>query len=323
MMECTDRHDRFLLRLLTRHALLYTEMVSAAALTRGDRARLLKFNEAEHPVALQVGGSDPGELTECARYAESYGYDEVNINVGCPSDRVQSGKFGACLMAEPEIVAECVYRMRHAVNIPITVKTRIGVDDLDSAAHLNRFVETVAAAGCGTFIIHARKAWLKGLSPKQNREIPPLNYARVYHLKQSFAGLDIVINGGVTSLEQAEQHLKQLDGVMMGRAAYSNPFLLAEVDRRFFASPAQPLLREQVLERYLEYCQREVRSGCRLHRLARHITGLYQGQPGARAWRRSLGEYTRQPDAGVEAIHQAARERLAVTEKKAPGSVQR
>lgn len=312
-MQCTDRHDRFLLRLITTQALLYTEMKTTTALIHGDRDRLFAFNEAEHPLALQIGGSEPRQMEECARQAELYGYDEININVGCPSERVRSGRFGACLMAEPEVVAECVAAIRTAVQLPVTVKTRIGVDYQDSFEQLYIFVEQVASAGCQTFIVHARKAWLNGLSPKQNRELPPLNYTRVYQLKQSFPHLNIVINGGVRSLCDAEQHLRHVDGVMMGREAYSNPYLLADVDRRFFGIRHTPLSREQVLQQYLEYCEREIRNGCRLDRLSRHIVGLFQGQPGARIWRRYLSEQVRLPNADTEVIRQAAIRRQDVS----------
>lgn len=314
MMECTDRHDRFLLRLLTKHALLYTEMITAHALIHGDRKRLLLFNEVEHPVALQIGGSDPTQMATCARYAEERGYDEVNINVGCPSDRVQSGGFGACLLAEPQTVADCVAAMRAAVHIPVTVKTRIGVDHQDSFEQLCAFVGHVASAGCETFVVHARKAWLSGLSPKQNRELPPLDYARVHNLKQCFPQLNIVVNGGIKSLDEADRQLQQVDGVMIGREAYANPYLLSSVDQRFFGCQNTPRTRDQILDLYLAYCERETRNGCRLNRLSRHVTGLFQGQPGARAWRRHLSENMHRTDADVEVIRQAAVKRQAVLE---------
>lgn len=305
MMECTDRHDRYLLRLITRHAVLYTEMVTANALIHGDRDRLLAFDPAEHPLALQVGGSNPNQMAQCADLAEARGYDEININVGCPSDRVQSGRFGACLMNEPGLIAECVAAMRAVTSIPVTVKTRIGVDRRDSFDQLCDFVQTVAAAGCNTFIIHARKAWLSGLSPKQNRELPPLNYPRVYALKQRLPELTIVINGGVSSLDEAIDHLQHVDGVMMGRAAYANPYVLAHVDALLFGARHATRSREQVLESYLEYCERELKRGCRLHHLSRHLTGLFQGQPGARAWRRYLSENAHGYDAGIDVIRSA------------------
>ena len=233
MMDWTDRHDRYFLRLITRHALLYTEMVTADAILHGDRSRLLRFDPAEQPVALQLGGSEPVKLADCARIAEQWGYAEVNLNVGCPSDRVRSGRFGACLMAEPERVGECVARMQSATSLPVTVKTRIGIDDLDSYQYLRDFIGTVADAGCAVFIIHARKAWLEGLSPKENREIPPLHHDTVYRIKCDFPGLNIVLNGGVSTLDEAESHLQFVDGVMLGRAAYQNPYLLADVDAYF------------------------------------------------------------------------------------------
>lgn len=306
MMECTDRHDRFLLRLITRNAMLYTEMIPAGAVVHGDRGRVLRFEQAERPVALQVGGSDPAQMAQCARYAEAYGYDEININAGCPSSRVQSGRFGACLMAEPEVVAECVAAMRSCAAIPVTVKTRIGIDRGDGEAQLDRFVDTVSAAGCGVFIIHARKAWLQGLNPKQNRSVPPLDYDRVYRLKRSFPHLDVILNGGVAALDAAERHLARVDGVMMGREAYANPYLLSDVDRRLYGDPAPPPERQQILERYLTYCERQIGDDCRLHHLSRHLTGLFQGLPGARRWRRYLGENAQRPGAGVDVIRRAA-----------------
>ena len=309
MMECTDRHDRFLLRLVSKHAVLYTEMLTAQALINGDRNRLLTFDHNEHPVAVQIGGSDPKEMAICARYAEAHGYDEINMNVGCPSDRVQAGRFGACLMAEPHTVAECVAAMRAAVRIPVTVKTRIGIDHQDSFEQLCAFIEYIAGAGCSTFIVHARKAWLHGLSPKQNREIPPLKYPQVYKLKKLYPHLCVVINGGVKSLDQVEHHLQHVDGVMMGREAYANPYLLSVVDQRFFGDANDPRSREEVLDGYLDYCERELRKGCRLGRLSKHITGLFRGQPGAKVWRRYLSENIHHPDAGVEVIRQAAMNR--------------
>jgi tRNA-dihydrouridine synthase A len=313
MMECTDRHDRFLLRLITRHALLYTEMITSNALINGDRARLLRFDEAEHPVALQVGGSEPGQMAECARYVESYGYDEINVNVGCPSNRVQSGRFGACLMAEPNLVADCVDAMQAVVAIPVTVKTRIGIDRDESLDQLGTFVDTVAGAGCKTFIVHARRAWLSGISPKQNRQVPPLNYERVYELKRSRPDLTIVINGGIKTLDAAGRHLDKVDGVMMGREAYATPYLLAQVDNRFYGSRSEPLSREAVLEHYLEYCEREVKNGCALNHMSRHLTGLFHGQAGARRWRRCVNEHAGRTDAGVELIRRAALRRARTT----------
>ena len=311
MMECTDRHDRFLLRLVSRHALLYTEMLTAQALINGDRNRLLEFDVNEHPVAVQIGGSDPKQMALCARYAEAEGYDEINMNVGCPSNRVQAGRFGASLMAEPHTVADCVAAMRAAVRVPVTVKTRIGIDHQDSFEQLCTFVEHVASAGCDTFIVHARKAWLRGLSPKQNREIPPLNYPQVYKLKKEYPHLRIVINGGVKSLDQVEFHLRHVDGVMMGREAYANPYLLSSIDQHFFGEPGDPRSRKQVLDRYLDYCEREFKKGCRLSRLSKHVIGLFHGQPGAKVWRRYLSENIHQPNASIEVIRQAAISREA------------
>lgn len=305
MMDWTDRHDRYFLRLITRNALLYTEMVTADALLHGNRQQLLRFDSAEHPVALQLGGSDPVKLAQCARIAENEGYDEVNLNVGCPSDRVQSGRFGACLMAEPVLVGECVAAMKQACALPVTVKTRIGIDDLDSYEHLQHFIGTVAKAGCETFVIHARKAWLQGLSPKQNREIPPLQYNTVHRIKRDFPQLTIVLNGGLTSLDAAETHLKAVDGVMLGRAAYQNPYLLANVDTRFYDSTQPVISRLEIIERLLPYVERELSNGAALKHIARHVLGLFQGQPGARAWRRHLAENAHLPMAGADTLRTA------------------
>lgn len=290
MMDWTDRHCRFFHRLLSKQALLYTEMVTAEAVLHGDRAWLLGFSEAEHPVALQLGGSEPARLAEAAQIGESEGYTEINLNVGCPSDRVQAGRFGACLMAEPKLVAECVAAMQAAVSIPVTVKCRIGIDDQDTEADFMRFIEIVAAAGCRLFIVHARKAWLKGLSPKENRDIPPLDYARVYRLKATRPDLTIVLNGGIASHDQVEAHLKLVDGVMLGRAAYQTPYLLADVDRRYFGENREPRTREDVIEEMLDYTAAHIARGGRLNNITRHMHGLYHGQPGARAFRRYLSE---------------------------------
>ncbi len=302
MMDWTDRYDRYFLRLITRHALLYTEMVTANAVVHGDRAHLLGFDAAEHPVAVQLGGSEPAVLAEAAAIAEGFGYDEINLNVGCPSDRVQSGRFGACLMAEPELVADCVSAMQNAVSVPVTVKCRIGIDDQDSEEALDRFVATVSGAGCSTFIVHARKAWLEGLSPKENREIPPLDYDRVYRLRAAHPDLTVVINGGITSLEDASAHLDHVDGVMLGRAAYQTPYLLAEVDRLFFGSREAPPTRAQIVERLIPYVERRLAEGVRLNAITRHILGLFQGMPGARAWRRHLSENAHLPGADSNVI---------------------
>ena len=302
MMDWTDRHCRYLLRLISRRVLLYTEMVPIGAVLHGDRARFLGFDPAEHPVALQLGGADPEELAACARLAEAEGYDEVNLNVGCPSDRVQQARFGACLMAEPALVARCIAAMRAAVGIPVTVKSRIGIDDQDHYADLLRFVDTVAAAGCRSFTVHARKAWLEGLSPKQNREIPPLHYDRVYRLKAERPELEIVINGGIRSLDEAEAHLARVDGVMIGRAAYQDPYLLAEADRRIFGQAGPAAGRQAVAEAMIAYARRETARGVPVKCITRHMLGLFNGLPGARAWRRSLSESAHRPGAGPEVI---------------------
>jgi tRNA-dihydrouridine synthase A len=307
MMDWTDRHCRFFHRLLTRRALLYTEMVTADAVLRGNRDLLLGFSPEERPVALQLGGSDPARLGEAAAIGESYGYDEINLNVGCPSDRVREGRFGACLMGEPELVADCVAAMRARVPIPVTVKCRIGIDQQDSEADLERFISAVAGAGCRTFIVHARKAWLEGLSPRQNREIPPLDYGRVYRLKAAHPELEIVLNGGIASLDEAAAHLDTVDGVALGRAAYQNPYLLAEVDARIFGSSAAPPSRRQAVERLLAYAERHVRGGGRLNNIARHVLGLYHGQPRARAFRRHLSEFGPRDGASIEALLEATR----------------
>jgi tRNA-dihydrouridine synthase A len=290
MMDWTDRHCRYFHRLLSHHALLYTEMVTIGAILHGDRQRLLGFSPAEHNLALQIGGAEPGQCADAARIAEDFGYDEINLNVGCPSDRVQSGRFGACLMAEPETVARCVAAMRSAVTLPVTVKCRIGIDDQDEDEDLDRFIEVVAAHGCERFIVHARKAWLSGLSPKQNRDVPPLNYERVYRLAQKRADLQIVVNGGILDLEGAAGHLARVDGVMLGRAAYQNPWLLADVDHAVFGVENPTANRFEVVQQLVPYAERAMGDGARLHHIARHVLGLYQGQPGARSWRRHLSE---------------------------------
>ncbi len=291
MMEWTDRHCRTFHRILSRHARLYTEMVTAEAVLHGDRERLLGFGAEEHPLALQLGGSDPAKLADAAAIGEAFGYDEINLNVGCPSSRVQEGRFGACLMAEPELVAACVRAMADRVRTPVTVKCRIGIDDQDSEADLTRFIATVADAGITTFIVHARKAWLSGLSPKENREIPPLDYSRVYRLKSARPELKIAINGGIETIEQCEEHLKHVDGVMVGRAAYQTPYMLAEVDQRLFGSETPVLSRGEVLQRLLPYVCAHLAQGGRLNSVVRHILGLYHGQPRARLFRRHLSEH--------------------------------
>ncbi|MFI4968195.1 MAG: tRNA dihydrouridine(20/20a) synthase DusA [Gammaproteobacteria bacterium] len=305
MMDYTDRHFRYFIRLMTRHTLLYTEMVTSGAILHGDHRRFLEFHPSEHPLALQLGGSDPEALAVCARIADGYGYDEINLNVGCPSDRVQSGRFGACLMQEPELVAECVAAMRAASRVPVTVKTRIGVDERDSYEHLVDFIGKVAAASCAVFIIHARKAWLKGLSPKENREIPPLRYDVAARLKRDFPQLTVVVNGGVQTLDAMHAHLGDFDGVMVGREAVSNPYLFADVDRRFFGSSAESLSRGEVLQAWLPYIAAQLQEGVPLARMTRHALGLFHGCPGARAWRRALSEEAVRPGAGLTVLHQA------------------
>ncbi|MCX7098308.1 MAG: tRNA dihydrouridine(20/20a) synthase DusA [Methylococcales bacterium] len=291
MLDWTDRHCRFFHGLISRHALLYSEMVTTGALLHGDSQRFLQQTPQANPIALQLGGSNPHDLAVCAKMAEDYGYSEVNLNVGCPSDRVQNGRFGACLMAEPTLVADCVSAMSAAVAIPVTVKSRIGIDDQDSYAELLDFIATVAEGGCKTFIVHARKAWLSGLSPKQNRDVPPLRYELVYQLKQDFPNLEIIINGGITSLDQAAAMLEHVDGVMVGREAYHNPYLLASVDQRFYAAQSGPLTRYEIVAQLLPYIQGQLKAGVRLNSVTRHILGLFHGQPGARGWRRYLSEH--------------------------------
>jgi tRNA-dihydrouridine synthase A len=307
MMDWTDRHCRYFHRQLSTRARLYTEMITSAAILHGDRQRLLASDLFEHPVALQLGGSDPRELAFAAEAGVTFGYDEINLNCGCPSDRVQSGRFGACLMAEPDLVAECVASMKSAVGggVPVTVKCRIGIDEQDSEADLSRFVETIARAGCTIFIVHARKAWLDGLSPKENREIPPLDYARVRRLKAAFPELTIVINGGIASLEEAAARLEAVDGVMLGRAAYRSPALLANVDRLFFGDPAPSRPASAVLEAMLDYTAAELARGTKLSAITRHMTGLLNGLPGARRFRRLLTEESVKPGAGLDVLHTA------------------
>ena len=290
MMDWTDRHERFFLRQISRRVRLYTEMITAGAILHGDRTRLLRFSADERPVALQVGGADPAALAECARIGADFGYDEINLNIGCPSDRVQSGDFGACLMAKPDVVARGVAAMAAAADVPVTVKHRIAIDEQEEWPALSQFVGTVAGAGCAHFIVHARKAWLQGLSAKENREIPPLRYELVHRLKQQFPDLAVTINGGVTSLDTAAAQLQQVDGVMIGRAAYQNPYLLAEVDGRFFGDTAPAPTRHDIAARMLPYIEQEVAAGVSLKSITRHILGLFNGQRGARAWRRFLSE---------------------------------
>ena len=305
MMDRTDRHYRFFIRQITRRTLLYSEMVTTQAILRGDREKLLGFDRRERPLALQVGGDDAQALKACAIIAEGLGYDEINLNVGCPSDRVQKGRFGACLMAEPQRVADAVAAMRQAVALPVTVKHRIGIDDLDRYEDMRAFVEVVAAAGCDRFSIHARKAWLSGLSPKENREVPPLRYEDVHRLKRELPSLTIEINGGITTLDDAALHLRHVDGVMIGRAAYDRPFLFAEADRRFFGPDEPSPTRRQVVDALVPYLEHWHRHGMAVGRVTRHVLQLFAGQPGARAWRRYLSENSPRAGIGPEILREA------------------
>lgn len=316
MMDWTDRHCRVFHRLLTRRTLLYSEMVPAGAILHGDRARFLAFDDSEHPVALQVGGSEPAELEVCARAAADYGYDEINLNVGCPSDRVQRGRFGACLMAEPDLVARCVEAMRRAP-IEVTVKTRIGIDDRDSYEELQAFVEAIAGTGCTTLIIHARKAWLSGLSPKQNREIPPLRYDVVYRLKQDYPDLTIILNGGVLDLDQGLEHLTKVDGVMIGRAAYQSPYILAQADQRLFGDERPVISRAEAVAALMPYAERLAGEGTPIKHLTRHVLGLFNGEPGARLWRRYLSENAHLPSARPQILLEALERVMEVQEGRA------
>ncbi len=304
-MDWSDHNCRFFWRLLTRQALLYTEMVTTGALIHGDRERFLHYNVEEHPVALQLGGSNPQELARCARWAQEWGYDEVNLNCGCPSDRVQSGMFGACLMAKPALVADCVKAMVDSCDIPVTVKHRIGIDAMESYEELLAFVEPVAAAGCSVFIVHARKAWLQGLSPKQYRDVPPLNYDWVYRLKADFPHLTIVINGGIQTIAECKLHLQHVDGVMLGREAYQNPWMLAQVDEELFGMDKPAQSRDDIIAALLQYTQLQLARGTSLNHITRHILGLYQGVPGARKFRRHLSENAYKKTAGIEVLAQA------------------
>ncbi|MCK8083775.1 tRNA dihydrouridine(20/20a) synthase DusA [Vibrio sp. 1CM24A] len=305
MLDWTDRHCRYFHRLLSQQTLLYTEMVTTGAILHG-KGDFLEYNEQEHPLALQLGGSNPVDLAACAKLAGERGYDEVNLNVGCPSDRVQNGRFGACLMAEPELVADCVSAMKEVTDIPITVKTRIGIDDQDSYEFLTKFVSTVSEkGGCEQFTIHARKAWLSGLSPKENREIPPLDYDRAYQIKKDFSDLVIAVNGGITTLEQTKEHLQHLDGVMIGREAYHSPFILAEVDQQIFGLDTPIKKRSQVVEEMYPYIERELSNGASLGHISRHMLGLFQSMPGARQWRRYISENAHKKGAGIEVMQAA------------------
>ena len=305
-MDWTDRHCRYFMRSLNPEVRLYTEMITAAALCHGDAKRLLRFHESEHPLALQIGGSDPKMMATAAKKGADAGFDEININVGCPSDRVQSGQFGACLMSSPELVARCVENMRSACELPLTIKTRIGIDDDDNYEFLRNFIAVNVAAGCTTYIVHARKAILKGLSPKENRSVPPLNYPRVYRLKKEFPELQIILNGGIASIGDCRNHLKHVDGVMVGRQAYHQPWFLVELDRALGGGGDSELLtREDAIRQMLPYVERELAAGAELKHITRHLLGLFAGQPGARAWRRYLSEHAHVSGAGVEVLEHA------------------
>ncbi len=302
MLDWTDKHCRFFHRLISRHTVLYSEMITTNALLRGNAASFLAFNPCESPLALQLGGSDPKALAECSGMAEDFGYDEINLNVGCPSDRVQNGRFGACLMAEPETVAECILEMQHKVNIPVTVKNRIGIDGKETYGDLLAFIETVAGGGCEVFIIHARIAVLSGLSPKQNRDIPPLQYEFVNQIKAAFPALEIIVNGGVKTLDQVDCHLKTLDGAMIGREAYHNPYLLSGVDSLFYQEEAVCLTRHEIIEAMIPYIQKQLAMGVRLNQITRHLLGLFHGEPGARKWRRYLSQHAHEQGANESVL---------------------
>lgn len=305
MMDHTDRHFRYLMRQITRRTLLYTEMITTQAIIYGDRHKLLDFSPAEHPVSLQLGGDNPKDLANCAKVGEDWGYDEINLNVGCPSPRVQQGNFGACLMTQPELVADCVAAMRDAVNIPVTVKHRIGVDEQDSYEDLCRFIEIVSAAGCDRFSVHARKAWLQGLSPKENRTVPPLRYEDVYRLKREFPHLWIEINGGITELTEIKHHLEKVDAVMVGRVAYENPYVLATVDRDIYGENVEPKTRHEIVQSMLVYIDESHKNGVKLHSISRHMLTLFLGQTGTKAWKRFITEEGRGESVGREIIEQA------------------
>lgn len=305
MMDWSDRHCRYFWRLMTRHSVLYTEMVTTGALIHAGPERFLPYHDAEHPLALQLGGSNADDLAVCARMAQEWGYDEVNLNCGCPSDRVQNGMIGACLMAHPERVATAVAQMRAEVDIPVTVKHRIGIDDMDDYAGMTQFIEPLAAAGCSSFIVHARKAWLQGLSPKQNRGVPPLRYDMVYRLKEEYPELEIIINGGINTIEQCLEHLAYVDGVMVGREAYQNPYLLAEVDALLYNDPHPVLSRTEVIEQFMLYVDEQLQQGTRLHHMTRHILGMFQGVRGAKQFRRHISENAYKPEANIEVLKTA------------------
>ena len=306
MLDCTDRHERYLLRLISKHSVMYTEMITTGALIYGDTARFLDFDKAEHPVALQLGGSDPDDMTRSAELVQQWGYDEVNINVGCPSDRVQSGSFGACLMRTPDLVAQNIKQMKAAVDIPVTVKCRIGVDEQDPEQALWSLVDASANVGCSVFVVHARKAWLKGLSPKENRDVPPLDYELVYKLKQEFPELEIIINGGIETIEQCQQHLAHVDGVMVGREAYSNPYMMAPVDQVIYGDQAKPRSRDDVMRAYMDYIDMRLQEdGARLNQMSRHVVGLFHGEPKSRLWRRHISQNAHLPGSGREVLEDA------------------
>ena len=304
MMDWTDRHDRYFLRLIAPDVLLYTEMITTFALIHGDRNKLLAFDAAEHPVALQLGGSDPAMLATCAKMGEDAGYDEINLNVGCPSPRVSSGRFGACLMREPNVVADCIAAMQAQVQVPVTVKCRIGVDDQDSYAALHTFITLIAAAGCNRFIVHARKAWLSGLSPKENREIPPLCYDVVHRLKKDFPHLTIIVNGGLKTIADIDAQLPHVDGAMIGRAAYTNPYLLADIQSNYFNNK-EILSQLDVVQKFLPYISNQLKNGVKLNNITRHLLGLFQGKPGAAHWRRYISQHAHLEGAGIEVLKNA------------------
>ncbi len=305
MMDRTDRHFRYFIRLISSNILLYTEMITTGALIHGDRKKYLKYDPIEHPVVLQLGGSNPKDLSSCSKMIEDEGYDEINLNVGCPSERVQANKFGACLMFEPNLVAECIHEMQSSVSIPVTVKCRTGVDDKDHYDDLYQFIETVNKASCDTFIIHARKAWLSGLSPKENREVPPLNYQTVHQIKQDFPNLNIEINGGFTELNEVVEQLQHVDGVMIGRALYHNPYLLAEADQLIYKTESKLKSRNQIMEQMLSYIEKELMVGTKLSNITRHILGLYHNQPHSRLFRRHLAENAYRDDADTAVLKTA------------------
>jgi len=313
MMDWTDRHCRVFHRLMTRRTRLYTEMLTTGAILHGDRRRLLGFDASEHPVALQLGGSDPLDLATAAKIGEDFGYDEINLNVGCPSDRVKDGRFGACLMAEPALVASCVAAMKRAVGVAVTVKCRIGIDDQDPEIALDALARSVVAAGADALVVHARKAWLNGLSPKQNRDIPPLDYDRVYRLKAALPDIPVIINGGIAGVGEARAHLDRVDGVMLGRAAYQEPWRLLSADPELFGEPAPHATMRGVFEAMMPYIEAQLAQGVRLHSIARHFVGAFHGVPGARAFRRHLAENGVRPDAGVEVLRDA----IALVEPRA------